>query len=117
MRDDKFNTSSDIVNSHPSKGTQWVLYINQFYFDSYGCPPPKNINVLHKVNTINSFTISNPKTRFIMCFILFVYTISITINWIQKSCFKFILSNKIIIFLNENFRKKFFRKFSFRKFS
>ena len=43
MRDNKFNTTSGIVNLHPTKGTHWVMYKNQNYFDSYGCPPPTNI--------------------------------------------------------------------------
>ena len=42
-RDDKFNTTSGIVNLHPSVGTHWVMYTNKNYFDSYGCPPPLNI--------------------------------------------------------------------------
>ena len=55
MRDDKFTTKSEIVNLHPTKGTHWVLFTEgtegtpcasrtgNFYFDSYGCPPPVNI--------------------------------------------------------------------------
>ena len=43
IRDDKFTTPSGIVNLHPTKGTHWVMYTNQYYFDSYGCPPPVNI--------------------------------------------------------------------------
>ena len=43
MRDDKFTTTSGIVNTHPSVGTHRVMFINEFYFDSYGCPPPTNI--------------------------------------------------------------------------
>ena len=43
MRDDKFNTTCGIVNLHPSVGTHWVMFTNQNYFDSYGCPPPTNI--------------------------------------------------------------------------
>ena len=43
MRDDKFTTDSGIVNLHPTKGTHWVMFVNEFYFDSYGCPPPLNI--------------------------------------------------------------------------
>ena len=42
MRDDKFITTSGIVNLHPTKGTHWVMFTNQNYFDSYGCPPPLN---------------------------------------------------------------------------
>ena len=47
MRDDDLTTKSGIVNLHPSKGTHWVLYTNQYYFDSYGCPPP--INILNQI--------------------------------------------------------------------
>ena len=43
MRDDKFTTTSGIVNLHPSVGTHWVMFTNQKYFDSFGCPPPTNI--------------------------------------------------------------------------
>ena len=49
MRDDKFTTDSGIVNLHPTKGTHWVMFTqsasgtNQNYFDSYGYPPPTNI--------------------------------------------------------------------------
>ena len=36
--------SSDIgiVNLHSSKGTHWVLYVHEFFFDSYGCSSPQN---------------------------------------------------------------------------
>ena len=43
MRDDKFTTTKGIVNLHPTEGTHWVMFVNEFYFDSYGCPPPLNI--------------------------------------------------------------------------
>ena len=43
MRDAKFTTDSGIVNLHPTKGTHWVMFVNEFHFDSYGCPPPTNI--------------------------------------------------------------------------
>ena len=43
MRDDKFTTTSGIFNLHPTKGTHWVMFVNEFYFDSYGSPPPTNI--------------------------------------------------------------------------
>ena len=41
MREDKFITSSRIENLHLTKGTHWILFINQFTLvaDSYGCPP------------------------------------------------------------------------------
>ena len=41
LRDGLFSSDIGIVNLHPSKGTHWVCYIKDCYFDSYGCPPPK----------------------------------------------------------------------------
>ena len=43
LRDSLFSTDVGIVNLHPSKGTHWVCYINENYFDSYGCSPPKKL--------------------------------------------------------------------------
>ena len=44
LRDGPFQTDIGIVNLHPSKGTHWVCYINESYFDSYGCSPPKKLS-------------------------------------------------------------------------
>ena len=41
LRDGPFSSDIGIVNLHPLKGTHWVCYINENYFDSYGCAPPK----------------------------------------------------------------------------
>ena len=43
LRDEPFSSDIGIVNLHPSKGTHWVCYIEDCYFDSYGCPPPKKL--------------------------------------------------------------------------
>ena len=43
LRDGSFSTDIGTVNLHPSKGTHWVCYINESYFDSYGCSPPKKL--------------------------------------------------------------------------
>ena len=32
------------MNLHPSKSTHWVCYINENYFDSYGCVCPKKLS-------------------------------------------------------------------------
>ena len=37
LRGGPFEFDIGIVNLHPSKGTHWVSYINENYFDSYGC--------------------------------------------------------------------------------
>ena len=44
LRDGPFEADIGIVNLHPSKGTHWVCYINENYFDSYGIVCPKNLS-------------------------------------------------------------------------
>ena len=44
LRDDTFKSDIGIVNLHPLKGTHWVCCINENYFDSYGCAPPKKLS-------------------------------------------------------------------------
>ena len=44
LRDGPFEFDIGIVNLHPSRGTHWVSYINENYFDSYGCSLPKNLS-------------------------------------------------------------------------
>ena len=44
LRDGPFSSDIGIVNLHPSKGTHWVCYINENYYDSYGCSPPKKLS-------------------------------------------------------------------------
>ena len=43
-RDGLFSSDIGVVNLHPSQGTHWVCYINEKYFDSYGCVCPKNLS-------------------------------------------------------------------------
>ena len=44
LREGPFSTNIGIVNLHPSKGTHWVLSINEIYFDSYGSDAPKTLS-------------------------------------------------------------------------
>ena len=44
LRDGSFESDIGIVNLHPSKGTNWVCYINENYFDSYGVVCPKKLS-------------------------------------------------------------------------
>ena len=41
LRDGPFSSDIGVVNFHPSKGTHWVCYINEKFFDSYCCVCPK----------------------------------------------------------------------------
>ena len=44
LRDGPFESDMGIVNLHPSRGTHWVSYINENYFDSYGVICPKELS-------------------------------------------------------------------------
>ena len=35
LRDGDFSTNCSLVNLHPSRGTQWVCFIKDCYFDLY----------------------------------------------------------------------------------
>ena len=44
LRDGPFLGDVGVDNLHTSKGTHWVCYINENYFDSYGCVCPKKLS-------------------------------------------------------------------------
>ena len=44
LRDGPFSSDIGNVNLHPSKGTHWIFYISENYFDSYGCVCPKKLS-------------------------------------------------------------------------
>ena len=44
LRDGPFESDIGIVNLHPLKGTHWISYINENYFDSYGVVCPKKLS-------------------------------------------------------------------------
>ena len=46
LRDNPFSIVIGFVILHPSKGTHWVVYLNEIYFDSYGCSPNPKISKL-----------------------------------------------------------------------
>ena len=58
LRDGSFSSDIGIVNLHPSRGSHWVLYIKDCYFDSYGCPPPKKLLNYLKKNIKNVFILN-----------------------------------------------------------
>ena len=47
LRDGSFSSDIGIVNLHNFKGTHWVCYINENYFDSYGIICPKKLSKFH----------------------------------------------------------------------
>ena len=44
LRGGPFKNHIRIVNLNPSKVTHCVVYINENYFDSYGCVPPNKLS-------------------------------------------------------------------------
>ena len=44
LRDGPFESDIGIVNFYPSKGTHWICNINENYFHSYGCVPPRKLS-------------------------------------------------------------------------
>ena len=44
LRDGPFESDTGIFNLHQSRGTHWICYINENYFDSYGCVPPTKLS-------------------------------------------------------------------------
>ena len=39
------------LDSNNGSGTHWVCYVDYFYFDPFGLPPPKNILFIKRYNT------------------------------------------------------------------
>ena len=44
LRDGPFESDIGIVNLHPFRGSHWICYINENYFDSYGIVCPKKLS-------------------------------------------------------------------------
>ena len=44
LRDGQISSDIGIVDLHTLKGTHWVVYINENYFESYGCAPPQKLS-------------------------------------------------------------------------
>ena len=61
-RDGPFPSVIGIVNLHPSKGTFWVCYIHETYFDIYGILCPKKLSKL-KIKQIGFCLYSEYKTQ------------------------------------------------------
>ena len=100
LRGGLFESDLVTVSLQLSEGTQWIVYINQNYFDSYGCPPPQTLSRFilkrrghclyseKKIQDLESYSAS-------YC----LYVIFLTKIGLQIYCFNFVLSN---IFLAKN---------------
>ena len=73
LRDGVFSNDIGIVNLHPSRGSHWVLYIKDCYFDSFGCPASKNFLITQKINIENVFILNIKYKKMIVFVQVFVY--------------------------------------------
>ena len=44
LGDGPFKFDIGIVNLHPLKRTHWIVYLDENYFNSYGCAPPQKLS-------------------------------------------------------------------------
>ena len=44
LRDGPFKSDIGVINLHPFRGTHWISYKNENYFDSYGVVCPKKLS-------------------------------------------------------------------------
>ena len=68
---------------HPTKGTHWIVYINEKYFDSQGCSPPQKLSKLNIKRyghcLYSEFKIQGlRKKRESYCAIYYLYTLYLT---------------------------------------
>ena len=68
-----FSSDIGIVNLLPSKGTHWMCYIKDCYFDSYGCPPPEKLLNYLKNKLKNVFILNIKYKKMIVFVLLIVY--------------------------------------------
>ena len=81
LRDELFSSDIGIVNLHSTKGTPWVVYMNENYFDSYGCSPSNklsNFNKKRKKHCVSSeYKVQGLKKykKQLLCKLLFLYNL------------------------------------------
>ena len=63
------NNNCGIINldSNNGPGTHWVCYVDSFYFDPFGLPPPENIILS------NDTILHNIKKRYLFFVVTFVF--------------------------------------------
>ena len=79
LREDPFEFAVGIVNLHTSKGTHWAAYINEIYFDGYGCGPPQYLSEFNlKRNghfSYSEYKIQGLTKKYLFCNLLFIYNL------------------------------------------
>ena len=75
-----------------NEATHWVMYTNKDYFDSYGCPPPRNMMSFINKGFYSEYHIQS-KDSYCAAYCLFV--VSLKYSWLQKCSTKFLLPKKL----------------------
>ena len=57
------------LDSNNGSGTHWVCYVDSFYFDPFGLPPPENILFIKRYNTSQY----QKKKRYLFFVVTFVF--------------------------------------------
>ena len=63
-------SNCEIINlgNNNGPGTHWVCYVDSFYFDPFGLPPPENIPFIKRYNTSQY-----PKKISVLCVFFFFF--------------------------------------------
>ena len=76
LRSGPFKSDIGIVNFHPSKGTHWVCYMSENYFDSYRCVCPKKLSkFIIERNGYCLFSECQIQKNDSLCMLLFIYNL------------------------------------------
>ena len=98
LRDGPFESDIGIVNLHPSRGTHWVCYINENYFDSYGCIPPKKLSKF--IMKQNGYCLSSE------------YQIQKNDSFCASYCLYIIYLTKVLVDFNSAVLNLYYQRFS-----
>ena len=72
MRDAKLTTKQGIINLDTKKGTHWVCYYGNYYFDSFGVRPPKHVEKQLKPLVFSTYKIQNINENLCASYCLYI---------------------------------------------
>ena len=55
------------LDSNNGSGTHWACYVDSFYFDPFGLPPPENILFIKRYNTLQYQKKKKKKKISVLC--------------------------------------------------
>ena len=83
-----------ILDSNYGPGTHWACYVDSFYFDPFGLPPPENILFIKRYNTLQYKKKKKKKKKkrylfFVVTFVFFSLKNSKMVIQFTTFCIKF----------------------------